>query len=153
MTQRAPRRRQAIKISQQKLSRSTFRVFDELPERRRNVALRRARDLDDGLGLGVVALDLAARERGDHGVFVFYRTRGKKTKRKKVLASVSFVCFSLFFRLYSPLFLSLSLPRRARQQKRRKKKHFSSSFSFSVIAHHLILENEPPSPPKFRFFF
>ena len=83
----------------------------------------------------------------------FYRTRGKKTKRKKVLASVSFVCFSLFFRLYSPLFLSLSLPRRARQQKRRKKKHFSSSFSFSVIAHHLILENEPPSPPKFRFFF
>ena len=71
MTQRAPRRRQAIKISQQKLSRSTFRVFDELPERRRNVALRGARDLDDGLGLGVVALGLAARERGDHGVVVF----------------------------------------------------------------------------------
>lgn len=83
----------------------------------------------------------------------FYRTREKKTKRKKVLASVSFVCFSLFFRLYSPLFLSLSLPRRARQQKKRKKKHFSSSFSFSVVAHHLILDNEPPSPPKFRFFF
>ena len=152
MTQRAPRRRQAIKISQQKLS-STFRVFDELPERRRNVALRRARDLDDGLGLGVVALGLAARERGDHGVFVFLSNKGKKTKRKKVLASVSFVCFSLFFRLYSPHFLSLSLPRRARQQKKRKKKHFPSSFSFSVIAHHLILDNEPPSPPKFRFFF
>lgn len=134
MTQRAPRRRQAIKISQQKLSRSTFRVFDELPERRRNVALRRARDLDDGLGLGVVALDLAARERGDHGVFVFYRTRGKKTKRKKVLASVSFVCFSLFFRLYSPLFLSLSLSREERDNRRGGRRSISLPLSRSLLS-------------------
>jgi hypothetical protein len=133
MTQRAPRRRQAIKISQQKLSRSTFRVFDELPERRRNVALRRARDLDDGLGLGVVALGLAARERGDHGVFVFLSNKGKKQKGKKSLPVFhSFVSLSFF--VCTPLSFSLSLSREERDNRRRGRRSISLPLSRSLLS-------------------
>ena len=133
MTQRAPRRRQAIKISQQKLSRSTFRVFDELPERRRNVALRRARDLDDGLGLGVVALGLAARERGDHGVFVFLSNKEKKQKGKKSLPVFhSFVSLSFF--VCTPLSFSLSLSREERDNRRRGRRSISLPLSRSLLS-------------------
>lgn len=133
MTQRAPRRRQAIKISQQNLSRSTFRVFDELPERRRNVALRRARDLDDGLGLGVVALGLAARERGDHGVFVFLSNKGKKQKGKKSLPVFhSFVSLSFF--VCTPLSFSLSLSREERDNRRGGRRSISLPLSRSLLS-------------------
>ena len=64
MTQRA-----ALKPSKSQI---TFRVLHELPERRRDVALGRARDLDDGLLLlGMVALGPAAREGRGHDVFLF----------------------------------------------------------------------------------
>ena len=88
------------------LQSGTFRVLDELPERRRDVALRRALDLDDGLGLGMVALGFAARERRrGHGVLFGFEKKQKKLLRPARLAFI-WLSLSLVFQLHS---LSLSL--------------------------------------------
>ena len=82
-------------------------MLDELPERRRDVALRRALDFDDRLDLGMVALGFAARERRGHAPLVLGK---EKTNKKKVVAarpvSSSFGSLSLFF---SVALLSFSL--------------------------------------------
>ena len=115
-------------------------MLDELPERSRDVALRRTLDLDDRLGLGMVALGFAARERRrGHGVFPIFEKKKRKERKKKkkkklgTTALSSFVLSRFFPSCTHSLPLSLSLSRATAEERNRSTLLLSPFRSSSLL--------------------